>query len=309
MRRRVTWLTLSFALLASACGTPPAAPTIATVSLSFENLVPISRHHGHYEAWAVLGSEVRSLGKFLVSEEGSPRTLDGSPISAWTLRGNPRAVTEIRVTQELPGDQDAIPNKQEFLRGQVKGGKAVLEAPLPRERYLGETGSFLLDNPVSEDPTDFNGVWFSKLQGGAYVPGLSLGEAPDGWMYAGWVIYQDKALRMGRFYHRALNDDWAGYSGRDGSTPLINPAGSPQPGEDFITNLPDGISAITGPDLAEATVIVSLENAAMTNAQHVYPSPVRIFTGQIPADPRRQVSYPLENVVATQVPSGLAVIQ
>ena len=301
-------------LLASACGTLPfgAAPNGAgqtTLALSFERLLPIAPAHGHYEAWAVLDGRFQSMGKFRLDADSKPVSLDGAAIADWHVPASPRAIAEIVVTQELPGDQDAVPNRQEFLRGALRDGQAKLKAPLDVAAFQHETGSFLLDNPITEDPTDFNGVWFSRVQGGGYVPGLSLGEAPDGWMYAGWVVTQDHVLRMGRFHHRALNDDWAGYSGRSGATPLINPAGSPQPGEDFITNLPAGLPALTGPDLAGATVIVSLENASMTNAQHTYPSPVRIFSGTVPDTPARQVSYPLANVVSQQVPSGLAVVK
>lgn len=307
--RKLSLLALLPMLFGTACGTPPTPPAMTTLTLSFENLVPIAPEDGHYEAWAIADRQAHSLGKFLMGSDGRPMSLEGASLDTWIVQASPQALTEIVVTQELPGDADSTPNPQEFLRGSFRAGQAALSAPLPKEAYAGESGSFLLDNPVTSDSTDFNGVWFSRVQAGAYVPGLSLGDAPDGWMYAGWVLYQGKALRMGRFHHRALNDDWAGYSGRSGATELINPAGSPQPGEDFITNLPYGISAITGPDLAGATVIVSLENATLTNAQHTYPSPVRIFTGSVPGTPARQVSYPLTNVVTSQVPSGLAAVK
>ena len=84
---------------------------------------------------------------------------------------------------------------------------------------------FLLDNPVTvEDETDWNGLWFARYLNRRYKPGVMLYDAPPGWLWAGWVIYRGHALRTGKFRNGGDNDDWSGYSGRTGESPLIDPA-------------------------------------------------------------------------------------
>ncbi|MNX89070.1 hypothetical protein D3C86_1210700 [compost metagenome] len=307
---------LPLVLLLTACGaaTPPISqgPSRAKVSLAFARLLSIEPMHGHYAAWAVLdGDEAKvvPIGAFLVDGQGGQRGLDGMPRTEWPVAASPQRITEVFVTQELPGTEASQPSRQEFLRGTVHGGSASLAAPIVAESLAGKSGVFLLDNPVTyKDPTDYNGVWFARLEG-RYFPGLDLDESPVGWMYAGWVILNGTPLRVGKFAHPADSDDWAGYSGRSGATELINPAGSPMPGEDFITNLPPGIeSGWNKPALAGATVLVTLESATLAN-QEQYPSPIRLFEGTVPASPSRQVMYPFENVAATRIPAGTATVK
>lgn len=272
---------LVLALVAAAC-----APARTRLALAAHHLRPLDPAHGHYELWAETPAGPVSAGRL------TPATT----AAAVPARG----VTALFLTQEPPDDADPAPSRQLVLRGEVAGGKASLVPGVTPAAVAGATGAFLLDNPVTvDDPTDRNGVWLATYMNRRYKPGVRLYDAPDGWLWAGWVIYRGHALRMGKFRNGGDNDDWAGYSGRKGNTPLIDPAGRPMPGEDFIANLPAGIP--TGrdlPDLAGATVLVTLEHATLAHEER-WPSPVVIFEGTVPPRPVRLAAYPLANRAAT----------
>lgn len=296
------------AIAATAIALSGCEPDRSQVSLAFEHLVAIPPAHGHYQAWAIVDETPLSLTTFRIGPDG-PVRLDGTPLAPLEVAHAPGRLREVFVTQEPPDDADPAPSKQEFLRGRVSGGKAILAPPIESHRYAREQGFYLLDNPVTyKDPADFNGIWFAQIVMRRYEPGLTLQEAPDGWMYAGWVLLDGQALRVGKFRSGSDNDDWSGYSGRTGATELIDPAGKPMPGEDFIANLPAGIP--TGPNqpqLAGATVVVSVESAALAN-EEVYPGPVRLFQATIPKSPVHKQRYRFENVSDSQVPGGTAVV-
>ncbi|MEB3330414.1 MAG: hypothetical protein VKQ33_14410 [Candidatus Sericytochromatia bacterium] len=296
-------------LALAGCGpVTPGGAELLPLRLSFSQLVPIERRYGHYEAWARVGGQAVSLGRFDRTEDGVPVGLGGGklppePVSA--------AATEVFVTQEPPGDADARPSKQVFLRGAIVGGEAVLRTPLT-EAWREAKGVYILDNPFTwQDGTDYNGIWFGYYDrdARAYQTGLTLPEAPDGTMYAGWVILKGVPLRVGKFRTALDNDDWGVYSGRTGASELIDPVGRPMPGEDFFTNLPAGVE--TGPNkpnLGGATVIVSLEDATLAHEDQ-YPGPVRVLTATVPEAPEHMKPYAFRNVVGEQVPSGIASFQ
>lgn len=305
MNRSPLALALICALLAPAC-----AGASARIGLTLRHLRPLDPAQGHYELWAETAQGRVSAGKFVVREDGAALGLDGQPITTWTAAASPRAITALSLTQELPGDHDAVPSKQLCLRGALDAGRATLLPGVEAGAVANATGVFLLDNPVTvDDPTDRNGVWFARFLNRRYKPGVMLYDAPSGWLWAGWVIYRGHALRMGKFRNGGDNDDWAGYSGRTGASPLIDPAGRPMPGEDFISKLPAGIP--TGrdlPDLAGARVLVTLEHATLAHEER-WPSPVVIFEGRVPDRPTRLAAYPLENVAVTRLPSAAAVVE
>ncbi len=284
-------------LLALVLALPACAASPAHIALSLHNLRPIDPANGHYELWAETDDGPRSAGKFVVRADGAPLTLAGEAKLRWAAAAPARKIKALALTQELPGDADDVPSKQLCLRGELRDGQAALVPGVASAEVAQATGTFLLDNPVTvEDPTDWNGVWFAKYLNRRYKPGVMLYDAPEGWLWAGWVIYRGQALRTGKFRNGGDNDDWAGYSGRTGATPLIDPAGRPMPGEDFIANLPPGLP--TGhnlPDLAGAQVLVTLEHATLAHEER-WPSPVVIFAGRVPARSTRLASYPLENL-------------
>lgn len=288
-------------------GWPPSPGSVPLV-LHFAHLVPIAARDGHYAAWALGEAGPVKLADFLVDAQDRPLTLDGKPLDVQL----PAALRDARLffTQELPGTRESAPSKQIFLAGTLRGGRATLAAPIRRRDYARCSGVYLLDNPETpDDPTDINGIWFSGYVSRRYTTGLDLPESPDGWMYEGWTILHGIPLRMGKFRSPNDNEDWDGYSGRSGATPVLDPAGAPMPGQDFNADLPPGIE--TGrnkPALAGATLIVSLENATLAGEER-YPSPIRLFSATVPAHPAQDRPYPLRNVTDAWLPSGVATIR
>lgn len=291
----------------AACASSPFGPSAAPAAqfgLEFQNLIAIDKASGHYEAWAVSKGVPTSVGKFLIGSDGKPTDLEGAAKTAWSATVYPSEVTEVYVTQELPGDADGKPSRQQFLLGSLKSGKATLEAPIKAADLAGKTGAFILDNPVTEKVlTDYNGVWFSRFDG-KYVRGLELDESPDGWRYAGWVILNGHVLRVGKFTHPMEMDDFSAYSGYDSVDLPVNFPAPPMPGEDFNTNAPSGLTFGNNlPDLAGAQVLISMESATLSN-EEVYPSPIRLFEATVPSPSAQRVTYDLTNVTATKIPSA-----
>ncbi|HEY9722459.1 MAG TPA: hypothetical protein V6D47_10610 [Oscillatoriaceae cyanobacterium] len=286
----------------------PSASVSVPLTLRFARLVPIDVRDGHYALWAVGEGAPAKLADFLVDAQERPSALDGKPI-AFLLPADLREA-RLFVTQEPPGAIERTPSRQVFLEGTLHAGRARLDAPIRLRDYAACKGVFLLDNPETpNDSSDLNGIWFSGYLSKRYTTGLTLPEAPDGWMYEGWTILRGIPLRMGKFRSPNDNEDWDGYSGRSGATPVLDPAGQPMPGQDFNADLPPGIE--TGrnrPALDGARVIVSLENATLAGEER-YPSPIRIFEGTVPRRPTQDRPYPLENVLATCLPAGTAAIR
>lgn len=294
------------ALGVAACTSSPfgaATGSSTKFALEFQNLLSVDKARGHYEAWVVANGTPKSAGKFLIGTDGKPTDLDGASKALWSAEANSGDITDVYVTQELPGDADVKPSRQQFLSGTLKSGK--LAAPIPLSAVQNKTGAFILDNPVTEKVlNDYNGIWFSRFADGKYTPGLDLDESPDGWRYAGWVILDGVVLRTGKFTHPMEMDDWYGYSGFNSVSLPVNFPGPPMPGEDFNTNAPSGLTFGNGkPDLAGAQVILSLESATLSN-EEVYPSPIHLFEATVASPSAQKVNYDLTNVAATKIPSA-----
>jgi len=77
-------------------------------------------------------------------------------------------------------------------------------------------------------------------------PSLILPEAPKGWKYEGWALYQGVLLTTGRFQRARGIDEFSGYSGGASTGPNF-------PGEDFLRNTPEGLSLSFPINLADGT--------------------------------------------------------
>ena len=311
MRQCVPAAALAIAAVLAGCSPPTAAASgHARLGLTIERLFWLDPAYGHYEAFAVAAGKPFSLGTFNVSTMGPLVTLDGSPKTAWTAKVSAAAIEEVLVTLETPDDQDPLPSRQVFLRGVVSDGRAALAPPVAAERFLGKTGTYILDNPASEkDHFDFNGIWFACIDGTTYTPGLEIDPAPSGYMYAGWLVLNRVVLRLGKFSNKLGNDDFYGYSGLDSVSLPVNFTGPPMPGEDFIKNLPPGVPTGNGqPDLSGAQVIISLESATLAGEDR-FAGPLHIFEGWVPTPAAPRKVYLLKNVAAQSFPAGTVVVQ
>ena len=109
------------------------------------------------------------------------------------------------------------------------------------------SGVYILGTPSDGDGNnELSGIWFIDLP---TAQGLDLPELPEGWTYEGWLVIDGVAVSTGRFTDPGAADDFAGYSGDQGFPPF--------PGEDFVTNAPEGLEFPT--DLTQATVVISVE--------------------------------------------------
>lgn len=312
-----SWLPL-LSLLLAACAPLPAAlePGRTTFTLSFERLAPLAPADGAYEAWAETPAGLRSLGKFTVAPDGGLRAADGRPLDGATIDVGRASVRALVVTQEPPGDTNAVPSDQVFLRGTFDGERALLEPPMAASRLADRKGTYVLENAATDrNPEDWNGLWFAEVvQAGEYgvdyradmmKPGLDLEMPPTGWMYASWLRLGGQMLRLGKFDRVDRADDWYGYSGLTGTSLPINMGGPPVPGEDLIKNLPAEVATgFNQPDLAGAQVIVSLESALLAG-EETQPSPLRIFEAEVPRPSVRLVNLPLTNVAVRGWPAGV----
>jgi hypothetical protein len=154
----------------------------------------------------------------------------------------------IVVTIEPLPDPDPGPSGIAILVGTPAKRAAELAFPVD---LTGAAGSFILATPTDADTTDETaGVWFLDPTAG---PGASLDlpTLPTGWVFEGWGVTQGSPLTTGRF---------TSVSGADLSSPFSGPnPGPPFPGEDFLANLPAGITPPV--DLADGSsmIVITVE--------------------------------------------------
>lgn len=112
-------------------------------------------------------------------------------------------------------------------------------------------GSFILATPTDSVMTNETaGVWFLDPAAGP-GPSLTLPDLPAGWVFEGWGVTQGQPLTTGRFSEA---------SGADSAAPFSGPnPGPPFPGEDYLQNLPPGITPPV--DLADGSsvIVITLE--------------------------------------------------
>ena len=165
--------------------------------------------------------------------------------------------------------------------------------------FASAQGSYLL-NAVSVEQTSpsASGIWFvNKDDQGQLIAGLDLPDLPAGWSYQGWVVINTVPVSTGMFLSSAGADQSATYyNSAQGSYPF--------PGEDFLTNPPDGLSFPV--DLSGKDVYITLQPPIPENCPAPYSA--RIFTATIPPDAQRMTIYDLENQ-AGSLPSGRLDIQ
>jgi hypothetical protein len=202
----------------------------------YSNLGPLPQ--GHYEGWAVFGSEKLSIGKF---EAGKELKLTSDRDLAKADR--------IIITIEGEGDSDSVPGVP-VLAGDIQNGSADLRFPAD---LFGSKGNYILTTPsdgIGSEDNERSGVWF-VLDTDPPSIGLVLPDPPDGWVYEGWVVNKGVTFSTGKFTSTYGPDSFNGYSGPQ--------PGYNYPGEDFLHNKPPGVYFPL--KLADGTsrVMISLE--------------------------------------------------
>jgi hypothetical protein len=216
------------------------------IQLGASGLEPLTG--AFYEVWVVTGERKLSAGSFNIDEGGSFVDGFGHEARFFSSR-NPASADAIVVTVEPKPDPDPGPSGIAILVGAPrKGSIARLRFPA---RFGGAAGSFILATPTTAAENDGTaGVWFLDPAGGP-GPSLDIPTLPSGWVFEGWGVTQSTPLSTGRF---------SSPTGADGSAEFSGPLpGPPFPGEDFVANLPGGVTAPV--DLADgsSSIVLTVE--------------------------------------------------
>jgi hypothetical protein len=262
------------------------------VRLSASKLTPLEG--SFYEVWVVKGSKKHSAGSFNVGADG--RLVDGFGHAARFFSPvKPSTADAVVVTIEPVPDPDPGPSGIVVLSGDPGKHRANLSFPIDLSSIA---GSFILATPTDADAANETaGLWFLDPAGGP-GPSLTLPALPAGWVWEGWGVTQGAPLSTGRF---------ASASGADLAAPFSGPvAGPPFPGEDFLQNLPSGVTApvnlADGSSLAVLTIEPDLNGADPTGSG---PFAVKPLKGAIPAGQVDHQSVALTRDLS-EVPSGVA---
>ena len=277
--------------------TPPAPsttePMVPELSLDTSGW-PALEGGFHYEGWAIVDGAPVTTGTFNIAD-GAIVGLDGNPIESFQVEGI-EAASAIVITIEPAGDTDDIPSDTHFVAGDVADGAADLTighgAALGTD-FSTASGTFLLATPT-DDPegNELSGIWFLELPGP--TPSLELPALPDGWRYEGWAVIDGMPLTSGTFLTAEGADDSAPFSGPN--------EGPPFPGEDYVTNAPDGVTLPT--DLSGQTIVISVEPYPDDSPA---PFVLKPLLGTAAEDATDHASYPLDNSTEP-LPSGTATI-
>jgi hypothetical protein len=303
-------LSVSYAvLLLQGCGGGDKITDIegsSTVSITVTGLEPITGGL-NYQAWAVSqsGSNVYGFPLVIFNVNETGQMVD--PVADTVLVGpyhadlDPNEVIGVAVSLEISDHLLEHSSYTFILSGEMVQGTATLSAEdffaLNRD-FSNAAGRYILATPTDATPdNDFTGIWFVDPTSVPAEAGLVLPEAPNGWIYEGWVDLDGKAISTGKFLLPNEADSSSFYSDL-GEVPLF-------PGEDFLFNPPQGFEFPL--DLRGASVFITIEP---WNQWDLYPEDpffLRILEGQIPVDAAPSTPYSM-NSLANQLPTGTATV-
>ncbi len=175
-----------------------------------------------------------------------------------------------------------------FLEGEIKNDRTVLA-------YVGAgldeaSGQYSLATPTDNNAlvNERSGIWFGDVISNNSK--LQLPQLPQGWIYEGWAIIDEKTLTTGRFRSSTTADNFSRFSSNDSASPSF-------PGEDFLQDPPIGIfSDLAFPlDLAGAEVMISIEpDVNGKDLVNDAPFPMTLFLSSIPNLAQAGVLYDLK---------------
>ncbi len=216
----------------------------APFNLDVSSLAPLDQ--GVYEGWVVRDDVKYSFGTFNTDASGNViGTLDLNGVT-------PQDGDTIAISIEPDNDTDPEPSATIILAGEFQSGTANLSFPVD---ISGFSGQYILATPTN-DPAgnETAGVWFvDNSNAPNLTASLNIPDAPDGWIYEGWVVYKGETpITTGKFRSATGADQFDGYSGTAQSGPNY-------PGEDLIMNLPAGLEGPLEFDDGETLIVVSIE--------------------------------------------------
>ena len=238
---------------------------------------------GAYESWVVRGAAKYSFGTFNTTDNG---VIDGE----FDLDGfEPQNGDKVVATIEPVPDTDPDLSAAVVLVGDLDNGSATLAFPIDISGFVGATPT----NGADTDETA--GVWF--LDPASETASLNIPDAPTGWVCEGWVVHQGQPLTTGRFVPASGSDLFSGFSGMHD--------GPAFPGEDFLANLPDELTAPLNLADGASMVVISIEpDIDGVDPTGDKPSQVKPLSGAISEGAATHSLFNLNP--ETAVPSGSA---
>ena len=238
MRKSDVIATMMAAVLTLACGDDATEPQNLTLSVTFNNLAPLT--NGTYEGWVIdANGQPNSTGTFTLNSNGQHTFMSPIPEPSMFV-----------LTVEPPNDTDPTPSDQKLLGGPFVNGTAQLSAlgfvtVDASADFAGSPGTHVLLTPTTATSEDDDaGIWLIQppAPGGAPTATVTLPVLTAGWVYEGWVVYgpgtsMESPVSYGKFTPQSDGT----VSGRDSDAagPLSGApgnleAGPPFPGSDFV---------------------------------------------------------------------------
>ena len=282
-------LIVAFAMIMVSCGDDENA-TDNQLNLTISGLEDLGEGYA-YEGWIMVDGSPKTTGVFTVNENGTP-----SQTSFDIDEDDLQAATAFILTIEPSPDPDPGPSDVHILAGDFTGDNASLNvghAAALGNDFAASTGGYILATPTDgADNNENSGVWFLDPGAG---PGaaLSLPTLPAGWAYEGWAVIDGTPVTTGTFTSVSGADDAAPFSGSE--------PGPAYPGEDFLTNAPNGLTFPT--DLRGATIVVSVEPVPDNSPN---PFTLKPLVGMTASDAEDHTLLSMDNNALATNPTGSA---
>jgi hypothetical protein len=296
-RRIIVILLLLFVLLFLIGCTSKITDTSAQLKFDVTGLVDLGAT-AKYEAWIMVDGAPESIGKFSVNSLGH------MSITSFTVERNLLSVATScfisieTVPDSSPNHSDHIILAGDFPSDSTSSAALVVGHPSALgNNFTAATGKYILSSPTDTNTlNETAGIWFQNISSGYPAVGLILPSLPEHWKYEAWAVIDGQTLSMGKFLFAYQSDENAPYSGSI-APPSV-------PGEDFVNNLPEGISQ---------PVIMSGKNIFVT----IEPEPdfssapflLTVLKASIPANAAPHLTYNMTNQAAISSPSGVAIRQ
>lgn len=225
-------------------------PLDNTSTISFKsNNIPTLRL-GHYALWAVSDNDYFFIKRFN-SVNNSLVSLNGEKLDTWREK-LPDKFNRLVITIEEEGDRDEIPNKLIFMENKYQPTTTLNFNIVDINKNL--SGTYILSSPTDGNKkiNEQSGIWFIKED--KTTPSLMLPTIDNkNWKWEAKIsVNSETTLNIGRFNSPIEKDDFNKYS-------LLTSPGFNSPGEDFFTNLPEGISGPINLANGKASILISLE--------------------------------------------------
>lgn len=277
----------------ASCGDDAIIETTEATSdldINFTGLEDLGSDYA-YEGWVIVDGVPVTTGVFTVNSSGIP-SQTSFELSTEVLE----SATTFVLTIEPSPDPDPAPSAVHILAGDFNGSDADLVVGHPAalgNDFTSAEGSYILATPTdgNSDINENSGVWWLDISDGPSAS-LDLPTLPEGWAYEGWAVVDGQPLSTGTFLTAEGRDDFNGFSGTD------NP-GPGYPGEDFLTNAPDGLNFPI--DLSERTVVISVEPVPDNSPA---PFTLKPLVGAVPANAVDHTSYDMGNNANATNPFG-----